>query len=157
MAPSPMSELIVEEEALNLTAGSKRPSQGQSEDEGRDVPIKKRKRVNFNLTLNLTTEREQSESPELLVVPSVVSSSTAAGSDLDEQIPTTPGGRLQVEKGEDISWMWSGILSVRGRLQMTSAKFSGFWTPSPPLSVPNPRNLPSSRQKFANPLPPPLY
>ena len=108
MAPSPMSEMMVEDhpsdEALNLTAGSKRPSQGQSEDEGRDVPIKKRKRVNFNLTLNLTTEREQSESPELLVVPSasVVSSSTAAGSDLDEQIPTTPGGRLQVEKGEDI-------------------------------------------------------
>ena len=40
---------------------------------------------------------------------------------------------------------------------MTSAQFSGFWTPSPPLSVPNPRNLASFRQKLANPLPPPLY
>ena len=37
---------------------------------------------------------------------------------------------------------------------MTSAKFSGFWTPSLPLSVPNSRNLPSFGQKMANPLPP---
>ena len=108
-----MSELIVsspednpnEDEALNLTAGSKRPSPDL--EKGRDddvaVPVKKRKRVNFNLTLNLTATREPSESPELLlqrVVPSEVSvsSTTASGSDLDEQIPTTPGGRLQVEK-----------------------------------------------------------
>ena len=38
---------------------------------------------------------------------------------------------------------------------MTSAKFSGFWTPSLPLSVPNSRNLPSFGQNLANPLPPP--
>ena len=37
---------------------------------------------------------------------------------------------------------------------MTSSKFSEFWTPSLPLSVPNPRNLPSFCQKLANPLPP---
>ena len=111
-----MSELIVsspednpnEDEALNLTAGAKRPSPDHEKghEKGHDdvvVPVKKRKRVNFNLTLNLTATREPSESPELLlqrVVPSEVSvsSTTAAGSDLDEQIPTTPGGRLQVEK-----------------------------------------------------------
>ena len=34
---------------------------------------------------------------------------------------------------------------------MTSSKILGFWTPSLPLSVPNPRNLPSSGQKLANP------
>ena len=34
---------------------------------------------------------------------------------------------------------------------MTSVKFSGFWTLSP-LSVPNPRNLPSFGQNLANPL-----
>ena len=111
-----MSELIVsspednpnEDEALNLTAGSKRPSPDL--EKGRDddvaVPVKKRKRVNFNLTLNLTATREPSESPELLlqrVVPSEVSvsSTTASGSDLDEQIPTTPGGRLQVQKEKE--------------------------------------------------------
>ena len=38
---------------------------------------------------------------------------------------------------------------------MTSAKFSGFWTPSLPLSVPNSRNLPSFGQNLSNPLPPP--
>ena len=38
---------------------------------------------------------------------------------------------------------------------MTSSKFSEFWTPSLPLSVPNPRNLPSFGQKLGNPLPPP--
>ena len=38
---------------------------------------------------------------------------------------------------------------------MTSAKFLGFWTPSPLLSVPNPRNLPSFGQNLINPLPPP--
>ena len=103
MAPSPMSELIVSEdhsndEALNLTAGSKRPSQDPEDcekDHDMVVPVKKRKKVNFNLTLNLTATREPSESPELLLE---VSSSTGAKSDLDEQIPTTPGGRLQVER-----------------------------------------------------------
>ena len=104
MAPSPLSELIVQtappsEEALNLTAGSKRPPTCSPRDEG--VPAKKRKKVNFNLTLNLAATREPSESPELLLqrvpVPASdqVSSSTLSES---EQIPTTPGGRLQVEK-----------------------------------------------------------
>jgi len=104
MAPSPMSELIVSEdhpsdEALNLTAGSKRPSQ-DPEDHEKDhdmaVPVKKRKKVNFNLTLNLTATREPSESPELLLQRVPPSEVTSSGSDLDEQIPTTPGGRLQV-------------------------------------------------------------
>lgn len=108
MAPSPLSELIVQtappsEEALNLTAGSKRPPPCSPRDEGvpEVVPAKKRKKVNFNLTLNLTATREPSESPELLLqrvpVPASdqVSSSTLSES---EQIPTTPGGRLQVEK-----------------------------------------------------------
>ena len=97
-----MSELMAEppsDEALNLTAGSKRPPR-EAEAE---VPLKKRKKVNFNLTLNLTevsTRREPSASPELLQrVPSEASagSTAAPGSDLDEQIPTTPGGRLQVD------------------------------------------------------------
>ena len=44
--------------------------------------------------------------------------------------------------------------TIRGHVHMTSAKFSGFWTPSLPLSVPNSRNLPSFGQKLANPLPP---
>ena len=35
---------------------------------------------------------------------------------------------------------------------ITSTNFSGFWTP--PLSIPNPRNLPSFSQNLANPLPP---
>ena len=47
--------------------------------------------------------------------------------------------------------------NIRGHVHMTSAKFSGFWTPSLPLSVPNPRNLSSSRQKLDTSLPPPLY
>ena len=38
---------------------------------------------------------------------------------------------------------------------MTSAKISGYWTPSLPLVSTNPRNLPSFGQKLANPLPPP--
>ena len=41
--------------------------------------------------------------------------------------------------------------TVRGHSQMTSVKFSEFWTPSSPLSVPNPRNLPSFGQNLANP------
>ena len=41
----------------------------------------------------------------------------------------------------------------RGDVQMTSAKFCGFLTPPSPLSVPNPRNLPSFGQNLANPLP----
>ena len=44
---------------------------------------------------------------------------------------------------------------IRGHAQMTSAKFSEFWTPSLPLSIPNPHNLPSFCQILANPLPPP--
>ena len=103
MAPSPMSELIVSEdhpsdEALNLTAGSKRPSQDHEKDQDMAVPVKKRKKVNFNLTLNLTATREPSESPELLLQRVPPSEVTSSGSDLDEQIPTTPGGRLQVER-----------------------------------------------------------
>ena len=47
--------------------------------------------------------------------------------------------------------------NVRGRSQMTSAKYLGFLTPSPPLSVPNPRNLPSFGQNLANPSPSPHY
>ena len=102
MAPAPMSELMADhhpsDEALNLTAGSKRPPQEAERDA--EVPLKKRKKVNFNLTLNLSeATREPSASPELLQrVPSEMSGSTAPGSDLDEQIPTTPGGRLQVER-----------------------------------------------------------
>ena len=46
-------------------------------------------------------------------------------------------------------------VTVRGHVDMTSSKFSGFWTPSLPLSVPNSRNLPSFCQNLANPLPPP--
>ena len=44
--------------------------------------------------------------------------------------------------------------SSGGHVHMTSAKFSRIWTPSPPLSVPNPCNFPSFGQKLANPLPP---
>lgn len=47
------------------------------------------------------------------------------------------------------------VISIRGDLQMTSARFPGFLIPSLPLSVSNPRNLPSFGQNLANPLPPP--
>ena len=68
-------------------------------------------------------------------------------------------------------WMIFGIylsgssdkhFRARGRSQMTSAKFSGFWTPSPPCQhvgpiystkITQPRLL---RQNLGNPLPPPL-
>ena len=39
-------------------------------------------------------------------------------------------------------------------VHMTSAKISGFLTPSLPLVSTNPRNLPSFGEKLANPLPP---
>ena len=47
------------------------------------------------------------------------------------------------------------VLAVRGHVHMTSSKFSGFWTPSLTLSVPNSRNLPSFGQNLADPLPSP--
>ena len=42
--------------------------------------------------------------------------------------------------------------STRG--QMTFARYPGFLTPSLPLSVPNPRKIPSYGQNLANTLPP---
>ena len=44
------------------------------------------------------------------------------------------------------------LFRPRGHVHVTSAKFSGLWTP---LSVPKPSNLPSFSQNLANPLPPP--
>jgi hypothetical protein len=64
---------------------------------------KKRKKVNFNLTLDLT--REISTSPDAVEARRVpqqhyaVSDLSSAGSDFDDCVPTTPGGRLQVEQG----------------------------------------------------------
>ena len=76
-----MSELIASspedshpsDEALNLTAGAKRPSpQDHEGDEGHDkdhevVPVKKRKRVNFNLGSNSIEKNWLEFCPEKLL------------------------------------------------------------------------------------------
>ena len=75
-----------------------------------------------------------------------------------------PKGKRTMRKGLMIFQKMASVIGpptyfsdrgLRGDVQMTSAKFSGFWTPSLPLSVPNPRNLPSFGQNLADPLPPP--
>ena len=47
------------------------------------------------------------------------------------------------------------LIQSRGNVHMTSSKYFGALDPSLPLSVPNPRKLPSIGQKLANPFPPP--
>ncbi len=60
--------------------------------------MKRNKRVNFNLTLDLhSPDADDSDAKRARRVPQFQTElSSATGSEIDETIPTTPGGRLQV-------------------------------------------------------------